>query len=287
MHSWPKKPRLPGKGFLFMAILLWFPVALFPEPARGENFMEVLDHGRIDWTNRFIEAFGVGRPPADPLNAAHARAVAEREANGAARKNLMALVKNLRIDSETRVADRVAAKEISGEALETLLREARTVDLSYGRDEEVQVRVSLRLQGVLADLLLPKDILIITTVRQPQEAGQKEEPFSGLLVDCKGLSLKPGMVPLLVDEDGAVLYGPAFASRDHAVERGLVSYMRNMSSAKSDPRVGPNPLSVKAVRTVEGRPCDIIISHADAAKLRGLAGNLTLLHQCRVILVMD
>ena len=270
-----------------MPVILGFLVAFFPAPAAAENFIQVFDQGRIDWTNGFIEAPGAGRPPPDPLNAAHARAVAERNAEIAARNNLLELVKNIRVDSETRVDDRMAGNEISVEDLETLLRDARAVDLSYGPDEEVRVKVSIRLQGSLAELLLPKDILIISTVKQPQEPGQKEEPFSGLLVDCRGISLKPGMVPLLVDEDGEVIYGPAFASRDHAVERGMVSYMRNMASAKSDPRVGPNPLSAKGIRTMEGKPCDIMISHADAAKLRRLASNLNFLHQCRVLLVVD
>ena len=287
MHFSGKKRRPPGRSFFFLPIIWALLVAIFPARAGAGNFIELFDQGRVDWTNGFIEAFGIGRPPPDPLNAAHARAVAERSANAAARINLIELVKNIRIDAQTRVSGRIAAGEIQEEALETLLREARSVDLAYGPDEEVRVKVSIRLQGALAELLLPKEILVIATVRQPQGPPQKQEPFSGLLVECKGISLQPGMVPLLVDEDGAILYGPAFASRDHAVERGLVSYMRDMASAKKNPRVGPNPLIVKAVRTMQDKPSNIVISHADAAKIRGLAQNVNLLHQCRVILVAD
>jgi hypothetical protein len=287
MHSFIDKTKSVGRALLMMLIIPGFLLATVPEPAAGENYIEVLDRGKIDWTNGFIEAFGVGRPPANPLNAAHARAVAQRNADVAARNNLIELVGDIRVDSEALVADHLAEGKIPLQELETVLRDARAVDLSYGRDEEVQVKVSIRLQGSLAELLLPEDIRIITTVKQPQEANQKEEPFSGLLVDCRGITFQPGMVPLIVDEDGAVLYGPAFASRDHAVERGMVSYMRNIDSATKDPRVGPKPLSVKAIRTVEGKPCDIMISHADAAQIRGLASNLNFLHQCRVLLVVD
>lgn len=287
MHSLEEKSRLLGRALFLVPIILGLLLIIVPEPAAGENYIEVLGEGRIDWTNGFIEASGAGKPPPEPFNAAHARAVAERSANIAARNNLIELVKNIRVDSETRVADHIADRKIPQEDLETLLKYARIVDLSYGPGEEVRVKVSIRLQGPLAELLLPKEILIIATVQQPLEPGQKEEPFSGLLLDCRGISLRPGMVPLIVDEDGSVIYGPAFASREYAVKRGMVSYMKDIVSAKKDPRVGPKPMVVTAIRTVEGKPCDIMISHADAAKIRGLASNLSFLHHCSVLLAVD
>jgi hypothetical protein len=288
MHSLGKKTRLLVRAFLHLSVLLGFLPTTASKPAAAENYIEVLKHGRIDWTNGFIESFGVGRPPTNPLNVAHARAVAERNASIAARNNLIALVKNIRVDSETLVADYLGDKRIPDEILETLLREARTVDLSYGHRDEVRVKVSIRLQGPLAERLLPKDIRVITTVKQPQQdPGQKEEPFSGLLVDCRGFPLQPCLVPLIVDEDGEVLYGPAFASREHAVERGMAAYVRNVVSAEDDPRVGPRPLYVKGIRTMGSKACGIMISHADGAKVRRLASNLNFLHQCRVLLAAD
>jgi hypothetical protein len=99
--------------------------------------------------------------------------------------------------------------------------------------------------------------------------------------------LQPAMVPLIVDEEGEVVYGPAFASRDYAEEKGMASYMRNFASAKNHPRVGPRPLGVKGICTLKARPCDIMISQEDAAKIRRLASNLGFLHQCRVLVVVD
>jgi len=270
-----------------MLIVLALFITGVPAWAAAGNYIQVLDHGRIDWTNGFVEAYGVGRPPPEPRNAAHARAVAERDADIAARNNLMDLVESIRVDSGALVGEKLAEQAIEREALEAALREARPVGLFYGPDEEVRVTVSIRLKGALAEILLPEDIRNIATVKLPQESTQKEEPYSGLLLDCRGIALKPGMVPLIVDEDGSVLYGPAFASRDHAVERGMAAYTRGVEGARSHPRVGPNPLSVKGVRTMEGRPSDIMISHADAAKIRGLASNLHFLQQCRVLFLVD
>ena len=255
--------------------------------AFGENYIEVLDKGTVDWTNGFVEAVGVGKPPPNPFNPAHSRAMAERNADLAARINLIEVVKSIRVDSKTQVGDYVRGKEISKEALETLLRGARGIDVTYEEDEEVRVTVSVSLEGTLAHLILPKSILTISTVKQSREPERKEESFTGLIVDCRGVSLQPAMVPLIVDEEGEVVYGPAFASRDYAAEKGMVAYMRNFASAKNHPRVVPRPLGVKGIKTPKGRPCDIVISQADAAKIRGLASNLSFLHQCRVLVVVD
>lgn len=259
----------------------------FSGTALGENYVEVLGRGTVDWTNGFIEAVGEGKPPSNPLNSAHSRAVAERNADLAARNNLMEVVKSIRVDSKTLVGDYLGGKGISRFALETLLRGAQGVDLSYEQEDEVRVTVSVSLEGALAELILPKSILTISTVTQPQEGERKEDSFTGLIVDCRGIALQPAMVPLIVDEEGEVIYGPAFASREHAAEKGMVSYIRNSASAKDHPRVAPKPLGVKGIRTPKGRPCDIMISQADAAKIRGLASNLGFLHRCRVLVVVD
>ena len=276
------------KGFIFSLTLV---IGLFfmawSGQARGENYIEVLDKGTVDWTNGFIEAVGVGEPPPDPLNTAHSRAVAQRNAELAARNHLLEVVKRIRVDCSAHVGDYLENKEIVRGDLESVLKGARGVDLAYGQDGAVSVTVSMRLAGALADLILPKSILTISTVKQPQEPERKGESFTGLFVDCRGVALQPAMVPLIVDEEGEVVYGPAFASRDYAVEMGLVSYIRDSASAKNHLRVGPRPLGVKGLRALKARPCDIMISQADAAKIRRLASNLGFLHRCRVLVVVD
>jgi len=276
------KTRLYFLPFLAGLFLLCLSVS-----AHGENYIEVLDKGTVDWTNGFIEAEGLGKPPPDPLNTAHSRAVAEREAALSARVNLAEVVKRIRVDSRTEVGDYVKRPAIGLDALETRLRSARRVDLSYERAEEVRVRVSVRLWGALAELILPNSIRNISTIVQPPGQEKSEESFTGLIVDCRGISLQPALVPLIVDEEGEVIYGPAFASRDHAAEKGMVSYIRDFTAANNHVRVAPRPLVVKGIRKPEGSPCDIMISRADAAKIRQPPSNLGFLHRCRVLVVVD
>jgi hypothetical protein len=255
--------------------------------AAGANYIAISNTGSVDWSNGIIEAVGVGGRPPNPVNEAQARALAERSADISARNNLLELVRGIRIDSKTRVSDHIGTGEISREDLEAMLRKAQVVDLSYHQDDEVKVTVTIKLNGALADLILPKSILPITAVEQHRAPGLKEASFTGLILDCRGFSLQPAMVPRVVDEEGEVVYGPAFVSRDYAAERGVVCYMRGLASAQIRPRVAPRPLVVRGIKTLKDRPSDIMISNADADKIRGVASNLSFLHQCKVVIVVD
>ncbi len=275
-----------GKTILVLIATSMMFVVGYERAAVGANYIELSNKGALDWSNGIIEAAGLGGRPSNPVNDAQARAVAERSAETLARKNLLELVLGIRIDSETRVDDCIRAGEISEKDLETLLRNARIVDLSYPRDNEAWVTVTMNLNGVLAGLILPKSILPITAVEQPQPLGRKES-FTGLIVDCRGVSLQPALIPLVADEHGEVVYGPAFVSRDHAAEKGAVSYVRGLASAQIHPRVAPHPLVVRGIQTLKQRPSDIMVSNADADRIRGVPSNLSFLHQGKVVVVVD
>jgi hypothetical protein len=71
----------------------------------------------------------------------------------------------------------------------------------------VKAIVSMSLKGPFARRFLPKNFVSIATISQPKEIGsKKEDSYTGLVVDCRGLPLKPAMVPIIVDEDGHEVY---------------------------------------------------------------------------------
>jgi hypothetical protein len=59
--------------------------------------------GKVDWTTGVLTAVGIGAPPAQPANAAQARAMAERAAQVVAYRNMLEAVKGVRVDSTTTV----------------------------------------------------------------------------------------------------------------------------------------------------------------------------------------
>ncbi|MBF0227287.1 MAG: LPP20 family lipoprotein [Desulfobacterales bacterium] len=113
------------------------------------------------------------------------------------------------------------------------------------------------------------------------------EVYTGLVVDARGLNAKPAMAPKILDENGQEVYGSAFVSRDWAVQQGMSGYAKDPVAAQNNERVTDKPFIIKGIRTEGPGKADIVISNADAAKIRSSAENLSFLQKCRVMIVVD
>ena len=262
-------------------------LVLWASSAFGQNYIQFFEKGQIDWSNAIIEAVGIGTAPAETDNPAQSRAIAKSRAETLARSQLYDLIETLQVDSGHDVEALIDRQKVRVEALRALLSRCRVVDVAYLEDGSVKATVAFTLNGPFAELVLPEDIKVIEPVLQPERADKKHSAPTGVVVDCSGFSVKPAMAPSIVDEQGEVVYGSPYASRDHAVKRGMVSYAKNLAAAQSHPRVAPRSLAIQGIRTSKRGPCDIVISNADAAEIRGSASNLRVMHQCRVIIVLD
>jgi hypothetical protein len=107
------------------------------------------------------------------------------------------------------------------------------------------------------------------------------------VVDARGTKFKPALAPVIMDENGKEVYGGAFVSREFAVQKGMCKYVRDIKTARTDASVAQNPLTVKGLRIDNGVLSNIVISNADAAKIRSASEHLSFLKQCRVVIVMD
>ena len=87
--------------------------------------------------------------------------------------------------------------------------------------------------------------------------------FTGLIVDCRGLGLKPVMSPVIKNANGRPIYGYKNLDYDKVIEKGMASYARNMSEAS---RAGRNPLIVRAL-DVENHGGTPVLSVADANRV--------------------
>ncbi len=277
-----KSCKLSLTAAFALSVFLW-PVMVF-----AQHYIQTLEHGKIDWTNGIIEATGRGHPPGKPDNPAQGRAVAEGQAINRARQNLLKIVEGLQMNSKVLIGELLSEKQETREALQGLIKKTPLVDMTYGKFGEVRATVMLEIRGGLADLVLPGSFRKIESVHQPNASLSDAGPsFSGLIIDCRGFQVKSAIAPLVTDEDGKEVYGPAYISRDHAIRNCVASYAEDMEAAKDSPRVSENPLIVKGIRTAQTGVSDVVISNADAAKIRGTASHLILLQKCKVVIVID
>jgi hypothetical protein len=242
--------------------------------------------GKIDWTTGVITSVGIGAPPAQPANAAQARAMAERAAQVVAYRNLLEAVKGVRVDSTTTVENFMVTSDVVRTQVSGFVQGAMVMDKKYMSDGSVEVTVGMKLTGALADALLPKTPTTPPTgiVATPGAAGQA---FTGLIVDARGLGIRPAMAPKVLNEDGKEVYGSAWINRDWAVREGMAGYLRDPLQAQQNPRVTDKPLTVKAIKAAGDARVDVVISNADAAMIHGAAQNLSFLEKCKVIILVD
>ena len=86
--------------------------------------------------------------------------------------------------------------------------------------------------------------------------------YTGVIIDCTGLGLRPAMSPVIKAENGRPIYGYKNLDSDKVVQSGMASYARSDADAT---RAGTNPLRLRAV-SVDGG-ANPVLSSADANRL--------------------
>jgi len=119
--------------------------------AAGQDGMEYVSGvGYIDWENSRAVASGTGAPPAKAANLAQARAAARRAAVLDARRNLLEVVGQVRVDSETTVRNLIVDNDRVSTRVQGVLERSQIVSEQGLADGSVRVTVSVALTGALA-----------------------------------------------------------------------------------------------------------------------------------------
>ena len=92
--------------------------------------------------------------------------------------------------------------------------------------------------------------------------GQAVGGYTGVIIDCTGLGLRPVMSPVIKAENGRPIYGYKNLDSDKVVANGMASYARSEADAT---RAGTNPLRLRAV-SVDGG-ANPVLSANDANRL--------------------
>ncbi|WP_172961623.1 LPP20 family lipoprotein [Desulfovibrio ferrophilus] len=275
---------------MVLALLLVAGPAVAQQDApSGEDYVQQAESGSINWDNGSMIATGVGAPPANAVNAAQARGMAKRAATVIARRNLLELIKGVQIDSSTTVENFMVSSDVVVSRIRGFLQNSQILDTAYMSDGSVEVTVGLKLRGGISDVVLPKADRF--KLQAPAAAPKPEQlvpgAYTGLVVDARGLGVRPAMSPRILDEDGKELYGTVMVSREYAIQQGMAGYAKDQDKAMTNPRVGSNPMTVAAV-AVKGRSrSDLVIPTAKAEEIRTQAESKEYLGQARVMILLD
>ena len=274
--------------------------------AAGERIIEGVPaaNGQINWSEGVLSATGTGVRPRDAESPAQARLLAKRAAIADAYRNMAHLVSEVRVTANTTVERYLTTNDTVRLNVEAYIRGARVIDEREDADGVYTVTLQLGMTGKqsLTGLVLPSVPAAPVVEPQPVPAPAPEPrvleadlltpadakgPFTGLIIDTRGLNVQPAMSPRILDPSGKDVYTGAGVDADRIQETGVAGYMGTIRASLGVERVGSRPLVVRAIGTPDEFHRYVTISAADAERVRAEDQESHFLGKAAVILVVD
>jgi len=254
--------------------------------------IEETEHGAINYSQGIITATGIGAIPEYAVNAGQARAMAIRAAKTDARRQLVEMVNGITLTSETTMRNRMA-DEVVKESVSGVIRGSYQVGESkYLSDTSVEVVMAVSMTGISEVVtaatgfaaVIPQDAptTLSTTAVEPSASA-----ITGIIIDARGLGVRPAMAPKIVDQNNGVVYGPGNYTREYAVTNGVAGYSKSLDNALEDMRVKGNPLVVKASTVSGANRTDVVVTSNDVMKINQANAASNVLQDCRVLFLLD
>ena len=216
-----------------------------------------------NWSNNTIEATGMGAYPARAVNQVQAKAMARRAAIADAYRQLAEIINGVNVDAETTVENMITTSDIVKTKVAATIRGARIIsekEISGGYEVTMQVPL-FGVSNSLADAVMPRAQTKETFPQPSVRVTSTRGSYTGLIVDCRGLGLKPVMSPVILNNAGQKIYGYKNLDPDYIIANGMANYTYSLNSGVE--RAGNNPLTVKAI-SLESHNSYPVISSSDA-----------------------
>jgi len=198
-----------------------------------------------------------------------------------AQQGLLSIFDQVRFDASQMLGQVARQAEASRQELEVLVAQTPVVETRYFPGGMVETTVQLPFAGQLTALLLP-----VVAAVTPDGEPRTEAVHTGVVIDARGLAIQPAMFPKIVDERGQILYAPESVDREAAIEQGYVAYAKAFDQAPAQTRVGERPLVLRALRVAGEARVDLVLSDAEATRIRDYTATRRLVRQCRVLIVI-
>lgn len=264
------------------------------------------DKGKIDWQYGVIYAKGIGAIPDNEPNKAKAYLKARRYAIMTALENLLMVTDKVRVDATAYAEDFEAKSERIRTEVRGFVKGAEVVHeqkVNLNGAPAVEVTVAVRMYGEegLSQIIMPEvaaqssePSAPLPVVTKPVAQSAPTAPqvasntYTSVIIDTRGLGIRPAMSPKIRRQDGSEVWGTVNASREFVIEQGIVVYAKTLEEAKANRRAGNNPLILRAIGYAKtpGR-CDPVLSDNDVRLLLTANEASGFLNEYRVVFIVD
>lgn len=234
-----------------------------------------LSAGRVNWTTLELCA------EASEANSSGSMAgyeTLEGRARSVLGPRMLNLAREVRIDTAHTSGDLMSSTEAIADKLDANVSLWEVTEARYYTSGRVEVEVCLPMHPWLRPALSQ----MATGV---DRSSPPELPFTGLVVDARGLDVEPAIAPEIRSPSGAVLYGGATMTSFSASQRAMVIYVTDPADPLAVRRVGEQPVLVRATSVAD--EVNFVLEPAGSAALEKAAAGAGFLAQGTVVVVVD
>lgn len=230
--------------------------------------------------DRNNEGIPIDRYTGRSVSVNRSRVIAYTTARSQALTSLVRGITSLKVDADYKVSDILEQHPSIQRKFSTLLMDyAHIHQFPTGYDSS-GCEITLPLGSLLE--ILPVEYSA-TPFPVPEKVPEGS-PYSGLIIDTRGLEVTPMLLPVIHNNDGREIYSYRHVDIRFALDRGLVSYATDEDEARSLGRAGERPYYTVALRSLGGSP---VISDRDVERLFSSNATISHLKKCRVIFIID
>ncbi len=250
------------------------------------------NNGSIDWTRAMITASGTDKIavngeglPVDPdtgrvISISEARNMSYSRAKEKAINAAALLISGIPVDNESTIMQILERDPVARARMTRVMHEyARFRDRKCGYMEascELQINTGYLIIALNYDF--PMEDFPASDVKASPTL------YTSLIVDTRGLKIRPNLLPSIYNESGLEIYGKNFISGQDAVKHLSVSYTYTENEAMKHKKAGQHPFFCAALKNLNGSP---VLSDDDIRKVFSHKKNSAYLKKCRVIFIID
>lgn len=297
-------PFIRCLGVVVALMIAGAPSCAQAEDARlGTDVVEAAPNGKINWTGGWAQAIGTGYGPNNAPGSL-SRTLGERAGYALALRNLLEVIKGVRVDSESLVQGHMKDNEVVKAKVSGLIQGAQIVRSSVRRDGGIDVQVKAPLWGIDSGAFL--STLRKSRFDSPPDASTSAVDTS-VLVDARGVGMTPALFPRIVNEQGREIYNASKVDPAMLDQTGPAKYLSlsrdiDLQSYYSPrayvlrpvrltddtwPLKGPMSITMRATDVVGTMRSTLVIGSEDFRKLQHDELAMSAFRQGKVIIVMD
>jgi hypothetical protein len=278
------------------------PSGTYAQIARpSTEVIEATNNGQINWSSGWIQATGRGYSP-NNVPPSLSKTLGERAGYAIALRNLLEVIKGVRVDSESFVKGHMDDNQTIKTKVTGLVQGAEIIQSSAKEDGGIEVLVKAPLWGIDSGSLISAF----------HKQGTPNTPLASatnaaVLIDARGLGITPALLPSIVSEQGKEVYSPSKVDPRVLEQSGAAKYFSLSKDIDLQSYFYPNvyvirpvirksdvlslsgtiPLSIRGISASGSLRSTLVINAEDSAKLDQNPGAANALSEGNIIIVID